>query len=108
MSQEAVPEQTAPSESAAARSVPDQQSAPKGLLQQMEELMAALTADLSQLDADLQTTGDRPPATDAALPPAVVGASGATVTAGIHESHRESHWAGRPESRYDGDHDRSR
>ncbi|GHH31361.1 hypothetical protein [Streptomyces lanatus] len=31
---------------------------PKGLLQQMEELMAALNADLSALDADLQ----RPPA----------------------------------------------
>lgn len=28
---------------------------PKGLLQQMEELMAALNADLSQLDADLQS-----------------------------------------------------
>jgi hypothetical protein len=41
MSQEAVPEQAA---------VPAQ---PKGLLQQMEELMAALNADLSQLDADL-------------------------------------------------------
>jgi hypothetical protein len=27
---------------------------PKGLLQQMEELMAALTADLSALDADLR------------------------------------------------------
>ncbi|MEU8641820.1 hypothetical protein AB0C91_07860 [Streptomyces sp. NPDC048674] len=26
---------------------------PKGLLQQMEELMAALNADLSRLDADL-------------------------------------------------------
>ncbi|MFE1955957.1 MULTISPECIES: hypothetical protein [Streptomyces] len=35
-------------------SVPQQQGAPKGLLQQMEELMAALNADLSQLDADLQ------------------------------------------------------
>ncbi|WP_327578716.1 hypothetical protein [Streptomyces sp. NBC_00145] len=34
--------------------VPDQKGAPKGLLQQMEELMAALNADLSQLDADLQ------------------------------------------------------
>ncbi|MET9950497.1 hypothetical protein ABZ135_02970 [Streptomyces sp. NPDC006339] len=33
--------------------------APKGLLQQMEELMAALTADLSQLDADLQSSADR-------------------------------------------------
>ncbi len=31
---------------------------PRGLLQQMEELMAALTADLSRLDADL--TGSRP------------------------------------------------
>ncbi|WP_193241804.1 hypothetical protein [Streptomyces phaeolivaceus] len=41
MSQEAVPEQA---------TVPAQ---PKGLLQQMEELMAALNADLSQLDADL-------------------------------------------------------
>ncbi|TXS46544.1 hypothetical protein EAO75_28075 [Streptomyces sp. uw30] len=30
---------------------------PKGLLQQMEELMAALNADLSALDADLQSTG---------------------------------------------------
>ncbi|BBC32212.1 hypothetical protein SGFS_035060 [Streptomyces graminofaciens] len=47
MSQEAVPEQAA---------VPAQ---PKGLLQQMEELMAALNADLSQLDADL--SGSRAP-----------------------------------------------
>lgn len=30
---------------------------PKGLLQQMEELMAAMNADLSALDADLQSTG---------------------------------------------------
>ena len=30
---------------------------PKGLLQQMEELMAALNADLSALDADLQWGG---------------------------------------------------
>ncbi|MET8828508.1 hypothetical protein ABZX40_22600 [Streptomyces sp. NPDC004610] len=29
---------------------------PKGLLQQMEELMAALSADLNALDADLQAT----------------------------------------------------
>ncbi|MGW6687094.1 hypothetical protein [Streptomyces sp. NPDC054961] len=36
--------------------------APKGLLQQMEELMAALNADLSQLDADLQSTTERAPA----------------------------------------------
>ncbi|MBT2396938.1 hypothetical protein [Streptomyces sp. ISL-100] len=66
MSQEAAPEQAVPQQ-------------PKGLLQQMEELMAALNADLSQLDADLQagtdvqagtevqpstdiqSTGDRPP-----------------------------------------------
>ncbi|MFJ8824158.1 hypothetical protein ACIREE_20525 [Streptomyces sp. NPDC102467] len=34
--------------------VPEQQGAPTGLLQQMEELMAALNADLSRLDADLQ------------------------------------------------------
>ncbi|MES5818471.1 hypothetical protein [Streptomyces sp. RG80] len=30
---------------------------PKGLLQQMEELMATLNADLSALDADLQSAG---------------------------------------------------
>ncbi|MEU5535458.1 hypothetical protein [Streptomyces sp. NPDC020362] len=30
---------------------------PKGLLEQMEELMAALNADLSALDADLQSAG---------------------------------------------------
>ncbi len=30
---------------------------PKGLLRQMEELMAALNADLSALDADLQAAG---------------------------------------------------
>ncbi|MFE9609954.1 hypothetical protein [Streptomyces sp. NPDC006012] len=30
---------------------------PKGLLEKMEELMAALNADLSALDADLQSAG---------------------------------------------------
>ncbi|MGW0905465.1 hypothetical protein [Streptomyces sp. NPDC002853] len=69
MSQEAVPEQ----EAAREPSVPEQHGPPKGLLQQMEELMAALNADLTQLDADLQqstTAGDttppapRPPAAD--------------------------------------------
>ncbi|MDX2395169.1 hypothetical protein NJL88_34960 [Streptomyces sp. DK15] len=68
MSQEAVPEtrhQTGPTGRAAhdhARQespVPGQGGAPKGLLQQMEELMAALNADLSQLDADLQHSADR-------------------------------------------------
>ena len=55
MSQEAVPEPTrAAAVGAAAR--PEQKGAPKGLLQQMEELMAALSADLTQLDADLQST----------------------------------------------------
>ncbi|MGW2613389.1 hypothetical protein [Streptomyces sp. NPDC001500] len=39
---------------------------PKGLLQQMEELMAALNADLSALDADLQSAGvSRRPTGDA-------------------------------------------
>ncbi|MBT2508585.1 hypothetical protein J7I98_22375 [Streptomyces sp. ISL-98] len=52
MSQESVPEQAVPQQ---------HPGAPKGLLQQMEELMAALTADISQLDADLQSSGDRPP-----------------------------------------------
>lgn len=35
--------------------------APKGLLQRMEELMAALNADLSRLDADLRSSTDRAP-----------------------------------------------
>ncbi|MFI8324802.1 hypothetical protein [Streptomyces sp. NPDC085529] len=58
MSQEAASEQALP-EQQMPESVPGQQApgAPKGLLQQMEELMAALSADLSQLDADLQTSG---------------------------------------------------
>ncbi|MFD6229458.1 hypothetical protein ACFWFZ_21690 [Streptomyces sp. NPDC060232] len=47
---EAPPESTAPARN---------DGAPKGLLQQMEELMAAPNADLSQLDADLQSS---PPA----------------------------------------------
>ncbi|GGT10312.1 hypothetical protein [Streptomyces chromofuscus] len=38
---------------------------PKGLLQQMEELMATLNADLSALDADLQAAG-----TNRSAPPA--------------------------------------
>ncbi|MCQ4212986.1 MULTISPECIES: hypothetical protein [Streptomyces] len=61
MSQEAVPEQAVHDPS-----VPEQQGAPKGLLQQMEELMAALNADLSQLDADLQQSPgtSRPTAED--------------------------------------------
>ncbi|MEV7279184.1 hypothetical protein [Streptomyces sp. NPDC093111] len=43
-----------------APTVPAQQGGtPKGLLQQMEELMEALTADLSQLDADIQSSADR-------------------------------------------------
>ncbi|MEU2234094.1 hypothetical protein ACH4A8_36490 [Streptomyces vietnamensis] len=60
MSQEAAPERAVP-EQPVPQSVPEQKGAgaPKGLLQQMEELMAALSADLSQLDADLQSTSDR-------------------------------------------------
>ncbi|MGW4998790.1 hypothetical protein ACWEP8_14015 [Streptomyces hydrogenans] len=60
MSQEAASEQALP-EQHVPHSVPEQQApgAPKGLLQQMEELMAALSADLSQLDADLQSTAER-------------------------------------------------
>ncbi|MFJ1866230.1 hypothetical protein ACIOD1_16500 [Streptomyces sp. NPDC088097] len=47
--------------------MPAQADAPKGLLQQMEELLEALNADLSQLDADLQLVADRmPPATPVA------------------------------------------
>ncbi|MFH9727134.1 hypothetical protein ACH4M4_29830 [Streptomyces sp. NPDC017254] len=60
MSQEAAPERAVP-EQPVTPSVPEQKGAgaPKGLLQQMEELMAALSADLNQLDADLQSTADR-------------------------------------------------
>ncbi|MCX5238264.1 MULTISPECIES: hypothetical protein [Streptomyces] len=48
MSEEAVPQQGGPAQ-------------PKGLLQQMEELMASLNADLSALDADLQSAGTTEP-----------------------------------------------
>ncbi|MFJ3586634.1 hypothetical protein ACIPPS_31020 [Streptomyces sp. NPDC090127] len=60
MSQEAAPERAMP-EQPVQQSVPEQKGsgAPKGLLQQMEELMEALTADLSRLDADLQSSTDR-------------------------------------------------
>ncbi|MFG2311923.1 hypothetical protein ACGFS9_25125 [Streptomyces sp. NPDC048566] len=47
MTQETVPAQGTP-------------APPKGLLQQMEELMAALNADLSQLDADLSAPRSAP------------------------------------------------
>ncbi|MFJ5547399.1 hypothetical protein [Streptomyces sp. NPDC093225] len=59
MSQEHVPQHTGQAEQD--KAVPAQSGAPKGLLQQMEELMAALNADLSQLDADLQTSAERRP-----------------------------------------------
>ncbi|MFG2713259.1 hypothetical protein ACGFX2_22260 [Streptomyces goshikiensis] len=72
MSHEAVPEtrrhndptgQAAHDQAARETAVPARGGgAPKGLLQQMEELMAALNADLSQLDADLQHSADRAPA----------------------------------------------
>ncbi|MBH1938515.1 hypothetical protein I5Q34_30375 [Streptomyces sp. AV19] len=55
MHQEAVPDEAVSAPAAA-----PQQGAPKGLLQQMEELMAALNADLTQLDADLQSSAERP------------------------------------------------
>ncbi|MFC8278144.1 hypothetical protein ACFUJR_37585 [Streptomyces sp. NPDC057271] len=60
MSQEAAPERVLP-EQPVQQSVPEQKGsgAPKGLLQQMEELMAALDADLSRFDADLQSSADR-------------------------------------------------
>ncbi|WP_411107047.1 hypothetical protein [Streptomyces sp. cmx-4-9] len=73
MSHEAVPQtprptgptgQAAPGHAGQDAAAPDPalHGAPKGLLQQMEELMAALNADLSQLDADLQSSADRPSA----------------------------------------------
>ncbi|MGW2818024.1 hypothetical protein [Streptomyces sp. NPDC001415] len=63
MSQDADPEQTAPQQSAP-QSAAGRKGAPKGLLQQMEELMAALNADLTQRDTDQQSTADRPPPAD--------------------------------------------
>lgn len=53
--------------------------APKGLLQQMEELMAALNADLLQLDADLQSSTDR-------MPPTTPPAPGGTTQDGTAQS----------------------
>ncbi|MFC9584312.1 hypothetical protein ACFVJ8_15985 [Streptomyces yangpuensis] len=73
MSHEAVPEtprQTDRSGQAAHGAQQDRAvSAPgggaeKGLLQQMEELMAALNADLSQLDAELQSSAERTAGTE--------------------------------------------
>lgn len=67
MSQEAspgpdTPPQGGPSETGSPDTAAEG-GAPQGLLEQMEELMAALSADLTQLDADLQsTTAGRPPA----------------------------------------------
>ncbi|MFI5668588.1 hypothetical protein [Streptomyces sp. NPDC051704] len=67
MSHESVPEHTGQTGQAAHDHAPQAPAAaarggaPKGLLQQMEELMAALNADLSQLDADLQSSTDRGP-----------------------------------------------
>ncbi|MBZ4319804.1 hypothetical protein JNW98_10555 [Streptomyces sp. SCA2-4] len=55
MHQEAVPAEAVPHQAASPRQDP-----PKGLLQQMEELMAALDADLSRLDADLQSSAEKP------------------------------------------------
>ncbi|MFJ3858271.1 hypothetical protein ACIPRL_18745 [Streptomyces sp. NPDC090085] len=63
--------------------------APKGLLQQMEELMAALNADLSQLDADIQSSTDRLSGA-AAGAEAGAGAGGTAAAAGEHRAHRTS------------------
>ncbi|MFD3805857.1 hypothetical protein ACFWSF_17095 [Streptomyces sp. NPDC058611] len=70
MSHEAVPENArhtgqtgwaADDQAGQESAVPAQGGASKGLLQQMEELMAALNSDLTQLDADLQSSADRVP-----------------------------------------------
>ncbi|MET9362315.1 hypothetical protein ABZX93_15535 [Streptomyces sp. NPDC006632] len=89
MSQEAVPEQTVPQQSAA-HSASEQKGAPKGLLQQMEELMAALSADLTQLDADLQsTTADRTPHANGAGEAPQTDESSETPRAGRNEEPQE-------------------
>ncbi|MEU9145450.1 hypothetical protein [Streptomyces sp. NPDC048349] len=64
--------------------VPSGGGAPKGLLQQMEELMAALNADLSQLDADLQASTDRIPGTPGPGTPV----TGAPAPEGERPAHR--------------------
>ncbi|MEU2060123.1 hypothetical protein [Streptomyces sp. NPDC013455] len=58
MSEETIPQQTGPGDPSA-----DATGRPKGLLEQMEELMAALNADLSAL-ADLQSGGPGRDSTD--------------------------------------------
>ncbi|MFJ3631614.1 hypothetical protein [Streptomyces sp. NPDC090112] len=63
--------------------------APKGLLQQVEELMAALNADLSQLDADIQSSTDRLSGAEAGAE-AGAGAGGTAAAAGEHRAHRTS------------------
>ncbi|GAA2711151.1 MULTISPECIES: hypothetical protein [Streptomyces] len=71
MTQEAVPDEAVPAQAGSPR-----QAAPKGLLQQMEELMAALNADLTQLDADLQSADRSRAAGPEAGPGAAPEASG--------------------------------
>jgi hypothetical protein len=85
MSKEAAPQHAAVSEQpltppmpavSSVSSVPAQPQrgdAPAGLLRQMEAMMAALTADLSQLDADLQSSADRQAAADGADDPGPAG-----------------------------------
>ncbi|MEU5778992.1 hypothetical protein ABZ819_37605 [Streptomyces venezuelae] len=89
MSQEAVPDQeAAPAQEAAHdASVPAQQEPPKGLLQQMEELMAALNADLTQLDADLQQS---------TAPTGSTALTGSTAPTGAATTSSESSASGTP------------
>ncbi len=82
MTQEAVPDEAVPAQAAS-----PQQGAPKGLLQQMEELMAALNADLTQLDADLQAS-DRPYAAEETSPRDGTGTSTGTGTDPAHRTDR--------------------
>ncbi|WP_320777984.1 hypothetical protein [Streptomyces sp. CRN 30] len=62
---------------AGAAAVPQQTGTaqPRGLLQQMEELMAALNADLTQLGADLSTSSATRPAPADTLPRMPAGTS---------------------------------
>ncbi|MEV7593062.1 hypothetical protein AB0O42_22620 [Streptomyces sp. NPDC089922] len=81
-------EEPRPGPAAAPEPLPAQDGgAPKGLLQQMEELMAALNADLSQLDADIQSSTDRLSGAEAG---AEAGAGGTAAAAGEHRAHRTS------------------
>ncbi|MEU1625910.1 hypothetical protein ABZ746_11400 [Streptomyces sp. NPDC020096] len=73
MSQGTAPDQGPSAEAETSRSTDSGAGAapPKGLLQRMEELLAAVSADLAGLDADLRSSAER----EAAAPSDIGGAT---------------------------------